>query len=143
MAEHRAMAAPPELRTQLRYKESAAQVWCFAWTRLHWWKGKHCIVEVHSFSDQRQIAKTGLGISAKFCSLYHSCVNLKSHLNECVGFSCTFLCPYTKSRPTPLCNLLQKPKSLTVLLEKLVSSVFCFCSTHFPNYYFSQLNKVS
>lgn len=113
------MVAHLELRTQLRYKESAAQVWCFAWTRLHWWKGKHCIMELHSFSDNKQLTKTGLGISAKFCSLYCSCLNLKSHLNECAGNSCTFLYPSMKSKPIPLCNLLQKPKSLIILLEKL------------------------
>lgn len=119
-AEYRAMAAHSELRTQLGDKESAAQVWCFAWTRLHCWKAKHCIMELHSFLDHKQFTKTGLGISTKFCSWFHSCLYLKAHFNDCAGISWTFLCPNTKSRPTPLCNLLQNPKSSIILLERAV-----------------------
>lgn len=78
-------------------------------------------MELHSFSSLKQFIKTGLGISAKFCSWFCSCLNLKSHLNECVSISCIFLCTNTKSRPTPLCNLLQKSKSLIILLEKAVT----------------------
>lgn len=135
------MAAHSGLRTQLRYKESAAQVWCFAWTKLHWWKGKHWLWN-HTASwitnSLPKLVKASLQNSAP-CII--AALIKKSHLNECVGISGTFFCPNTKSRPTPLCNLLQNPKSLIILLEMLklhvlhVLSVFWFCSTNFPDYF--------